>query len=232
MLKWKQLAAGGGSLTVPPSEPFFLERDGRPLPVSDELEPMFARHGFRRGPLRLRGHSQRFRPAQQTNLALQLRALLGINVRCEIVMYLLTHEAGHAAQIAREAYYFGRAVQNTLVDMSRSGVAQVRTERREKHYWLKPDAWARLLNRGDVFPKWITWPPLFSALERVWLKVNDPKMWELDPLLQSSELRHLMTEIRPAMERARYDKALSDDREYRGEKYLPVFMSDVLNLLG
>ena len=53
----------------------------------------------------------------------------------------------------------------------------------------------------------------------------------LDPLLQSSELRRLMSEIRPAMERARYDKALSDDREYLGEKYLPVFMSDVINLL-
>ena len=111
-------------------------------------------------------------------------------------------------------------------------MVQIRPAGREKHYWLKPDDWARLLNRGKVFPKWITWPPLFSALERVWMKVNDPKLLNLDPLPQSSELRRLMAEIRPAMERARYDRAPSDDREFLGEKYLPVFISDVINLLG
>jgi hypothetical protein len=231
VLKWKQLAEREASNQISP-EPLFRHRDGTQLPAPGEPEHQFARYGLLRGPLRLRGYSQRFRPTQQTNLALQLRALLGINVRCEIVMYLLTHEAAHAAEIAREAYYFGRAVQNTLVDMSRSGVVQIRPVGREKHYWLKPEVWAPLLNRGEVFPKWITWPPLFSALERVWTKLNEPKLWNLDPLLQSSELRRLMSEIRPAMERARFDKALSDDREYLGEKYLPVFMSDVINLLG
>ena len=45
---------------------------------------------------------------------LQLRALFGIKVRCEIIIYLLTHEAAHPSRIARDAYYFGLAVQNTL----------------------------------------------------------------------------------------------------------------------
>lgn len=52
------------------------------------------------------------------------------------------------------------------------------------------------------------------------------------PLTQSSELRQLMAEIRPALERARFDKKLSDNREYLGEKYLPVFLADVINLLA
>lgn len=233
VLKWKKLAEGDGQeLTVRAPEPLFYDREGRPLPVPEQGEPTFARHGFQRGPLRLRGYSQRFRPTQQTNLVLQLRALFGVSARCEIIMYLLTHEAGHASAIAKQSYYFPRAVQNALVDISRSGVAQIRSEGREKHYWLKQDAWSRLLNRNEVFPKWITWPPLFSAMERIWLKINDPKLWSSDLLLQSSEVRHLMAEVRPAMERARYDRALSDDREYRGEKYLPVFMSDILNLLS
>ena len=29
----------------------------------------------------------------------------------------------------------------------------------------------------------------------------------------------------------RYDKKLSDEREYPGEKYLPVFLADVIKLL-
>ncbi len=228
-MKWKLLAA-----SVDPSEavePFFFAPDGGPQPVLGESEPYFARCGFRRGPLRLRGHSQPFRATQPTNLALQLRALFGINVRCEIVLYLLTHEAAHPSQIAREAFYFERAVQGTLVDMLQSGVVGLRAHGREKHYWLKPEHWAALLNRPPVFPRWVTWPPLFAALERIWLKVNDPRLEALDPLLQSSELRQLMAEVRPAIERARFDKNLSDAREYLGEKYLPVFLADVIKLL-
>jgi hypothetical protein len=229
-MKWRLLAEPGQEPSV--AEGFFLAPDGERLPVLGELEPHFARYGFKRGPLRLRGYSQKFRPTQATNLALQLRALFGINVRSDIVLYLLTHEAAHPSQIAREAYYFGRAVQGTLVDMSQSGVVQLRSSGREKHYWLLQKHWAALLNRPEQFPLWITWPPLFSALERIWLKLNDPQLEALDPLLQSSELRQLMVEVRPAFERARFDKSLSDDREYLGEKYLPVFLSDVVKLLG
>jgi hypothetical protein len=228
-MKWKLLAESAPQLTV--AEEFFISPDGKRLPVLGEPEPHFARYGFKRGPLRLRGHSQIFRPSQPTNLALQLRSLFGINVRCEIVLYLLTHEAAHPSQIAREAYYFERAVQGTLVDMSQSGVVGLRSHGREKHYWLKQEHWAALLNRPQVLPQWVTWPPLFSALERIWLKINDPGLVALDPLLQSSELRQLMAEVRPAIERARYDKKLSDNREYLGEKYLPVFLADIIKLL-
>src|SRR5258708_3504081 len=75
--KWKQLATLGESLTSP--EPFFVLEDGNPQPVVGEPDPHFLRYGFKRGPLRLRGYSQKFRPTGQTNLALQLRALLGVN---------------------------------------------------------------------------------------------------------------------------------------------------------
>jgi hypothetical protein len=116
--------------------------------------------------------------------------------------------------------------------MSQSGIVQLRSSGREKHYWLLQKHWAALLNRPEPFPQWITWPPLFSALERIWLRLNDPLLQTLDPLLQSSELRQLMVELHPAFERARFDKTLSDDRAYLGERYLPVFLSDVLKLLG
>lgn len=228
--KWKMLASSVQPLAT--AEAFFFTADGEPQPVLGEPEPHFAKCGFRRGPLRLRGYSQKFRPSQPTTLALQLRALLGVNVRCECVLYLLTHEAAHPSEIARETYCFERAAQGTLVDMSRSGVVGLRTQGREKHYWLKPENWAALLNRPPLFPRWVTWPPLFSALERIWLKVNDPGLEALDPLLQSSELRQLMAEVRPGIERARFDKNLSDNREYLGERYLPVFLADVIKLLA
>jgi hypothetical protein len=229
MLKWKGLAESMPREKA--SESLFFAKNGRPLPILGKKDPHFARYGFKRGTIRSRRQSQTFRATAQTNLMLQLRALFGINVRCEVILYLLTHDAAHPSRIARDAYYFGRTVQNTLVDMTHSGVINLRKAGREKHYWLRPDVWATLLNREEPFPQWITWPPLFSALERIWLKLNDPKLLKADPLLQSSGVRHLMIEVRPLIERAEYDKALSDDRQYVGEAYLPVFLSDMRKLL-
>ena len=228
--KWKQLAAC--SARSAGDEELFFSEDGRPLPTLGEPEPLFARYGWKRGPLRLRGRSQEFRPTEVANLILQLRALFGINVRCEIVLYLLTHDAAHPSQIARDTYYFERTAQSTLVDMSRSGVIQVRMTSREKHYWLKQDSWRQLLNRGEQpTPKWVTWPPLFSALEQIWLRLNDPKLHTLESVLQASEVRQLMLKVRSSLGRAGFDRALSDDREHLGESYLPIFMADVKKLL-
>jgi hypothetical protein len=228
--KWKQLAASVARPAA--SEALFFHEDGEPIPAIGESEPLFARYGWLRGPLRLRGYSQEFRSTDVANLVLQLRALFGISVRCEIVIYLLTHDAAHPSQIARDACYFERAVQGTLVDMSRSGVIQVRAASREKHYWLKQEQWMQLLNRGEQsVPKWVTWPPLFSALERIWLRLNDPKLHNLESLLQASEVRQLMTKVRPSLERSGLDRTLSDDRQHLGESYLPVFIADVKKLL-
>lgn len=229
--KWKQLSRPSSSPQA--SEPLFFGEDGQPLPMVGEPEPQFARYGWQRGPLRLRGYSQEFRPAEGASLILQLRALFGINVRCEILLYLLTHEAAHPAQIAREGYYFERAVQGTLVDMSRSGVIQLRSANREKRYWLRQNEWLQLLNRsGQSLPRWTTWPPLFRALEQIWLRLNDPNLHDLESLLQASEVRQLMTQVRPSLERAGFDRVLSDDQQHLGESYLPIFIADVKKLLA
>jgi len=40
-----------------------------------------------------------------------------------------------------------------------------------------------------------------------------------------------MVQVRPVIDRAGTGKPLADDRQYLGEKYLPVFMADVMSLL-
>lgn len=228
-LKWRRLSEHPSLHTT--SQELFRLKDGRPSPVVGEPEPHFAAYGFRRGPLRLRGHSQPFRPFDRRNLVLQLRALCGVNVRAEVIAYLLTHEVGHPVEIAREACYHKRTVQDVLVEMNRSGVVDIRPSGREKHYWLRTDEWRGLLQRPDALPRWVSWPPYFSAIERIWRGIHDPKLDGLDPLALSSALRRLMVEVRPSLERAGIDKVLSDDRRYLGKKYLPVFFADVSRLL-
>ncbi|MGD0263199.1 MAG: hypothetical protein ABSD29_25825 [Verrucomicrobiota bacterium] len=41
-----------------------------------------------------------------------------------------------------------------------------------------------------------------------------------------------MMKVRPSLERAGFDRVLSDDRQHLGESYLPVFIEDVRKLLA
>jgi hypothetical protein len=229
-LKWRRL-----SQHLPrnaPAKEFFYLKNGRPLPVAGEPESHFAEWGWQRGPLRLRGHSLPFRPLELGNLLVQLRALCGVNVRAELVAYLLTHETGHPAEIARAAYYHKRTVQDVLAEMNQSGVVEIRQTGREKHYWVRTAEWMALLQRGEPMPRWVGWPPLLSALEQIWIELNEPRLDALEPLMLSSVLRQLMVKVRPALERTGFGKVLSDDRQHLGESYLPVFLADITKLLA
>jgi len=229
LLKWRRLTQKLPCNTVPGE--FFRLKDDRPSPVVGAPEPHFAGYGWLRGPLRLRGYSQPFRPLDSRNLVLQLRALCGVNVRAEVIAYLLTHETGHPVEIARATYYHKRTIQDVLAEMNRSGIVDIRPTGREKHYWLRINEWRTLLQRSDALPQWACWPPYFSALERIWQHIHDPRFDGLDPLGLSSVLRQLMVAVRPAIERTGFDKVLSDDRHYLAEAYLPVFLSDITKLL-
>jgi len=229
MLKWRRLAQEAD--TDRDRESLFFLKSGEPMPMVGQPDEYFQRYGLLRGKLEFRGHSQPVRTALKTNIIYKLRALFGVNARCEILLYLLTHESAHPSRIARETYYYQKTVQDTLVDMTCSGLIQVRSTGREKHYWLRPEIWSDLLMKGESFPEWVNWPPLFSALERIWLKLNRPELYKLDPLLQSSELRQLMRDVRPDIERAGFARTLTDDRGYLGEDYTSVFLSDITNLL-
>ncbi len=230
-LKWKRLAG------TPPqpneTQPLFFLGNGRPIPVMHDPDPTFQIYGYEREILNLRGYSQKVSPTVTPALLFQLRALFGINARTEILAYLLTHEQAHPSRIARETYYNQKTVQNALVDMTASGTVRVKSSGREKHYWVKPEAWWALLERKDKAPDWVIWPPLFRALELIWIRLNeDPLRSQSDALLVASELRQLMLQVQPLFERAGFGRQLSDDKLYIGEEYLDVFLDDVRKVLS
>ena len=231
-LKWKSLAScqpGGKEL-----ESLFYFGTGEPMGSWGKSDPHFEKYGFFRGPLNLRGYSQRFRPNTTTNLILQLRSLFGANARCEILAYLITHKEAHPSEVARETYYYKKTVQDTMVDMASSGIIHTRTVGREKRYWLNLEQWAKLLHREDSIPQWITWAPLFSALERIWLESGKiaEKENKGDKLVLASQLNQLMKEVRPDIQRAGFHEALSGERQYQGEEIYDAFIFDIKRLLS
>ena len=100
--KWSQIADGPRSHGKEPEPLFYLE-SGAPLPVVREHDPTFAEYGFIRDRFEERGVAETFRPELPGNLLLKLRALFGVNARCEVFAYLLSIESGRRVRSRRSA---------------------------------------------------------------------------------------------------------------------------------
>jgi hypothetical protein len=228
-LKWKRLAAPRFPRNP---EPLFFLKSGKPIPMPDEKAPEFSAYGLLRGPIKLRGHAQPFPTKGMPSLLLRLRALLGINARCELLCLLAAAEEIHPSDVERQAGYSPRTVQNTLAEMARSGIVQVRSGNREKWYCLQSDVLDHLLKPEGSPTPWVNWAPLFRAFEMLWIGVIDPKRQNLDPLTQASEWRRLGKEMRPLLAEAGLGRQLEDGSSFRGIEYSSIFIRDIKGILN
>ena len=186
-LKWKVL-------TKAEPRPLFPH-----LALLNRTDEKFRRWGWLRPPLENRGLSRPPRPNQPATFLLKLRALFGRQSRAEIIAWLLTHEAGHPAQIARETGYFRGSVQNVLNELELSGHVQATRQGREKLFVSRHDQWRFLLTweQGDTaeFPRWLPWPNIFTLIRGVHDLVDRPGFREHSEDLQAIELNRVVGPI-------------------------------------
>lgn len=229
--KWSGLAdARPGSDAD--SVPLFYRSSGAPLPVVREPDPVFAEYGLARDRFDERGIAEPFRPERAANLILRLRALLGVNARCEILGYLLLNRTGSPRAMASDCYFFPATVSKAMAEMERSGFLVSRTEGRRKLYQLVPETWSRLLLADDTRPEWIAWPRVFRALERIWLLVDDPELAVKPAVEQASALRRLLVDgVISQLERGRPGFAFGDIKARPGEALTPFFVDRLRSLL-
>ncbi len=228
--KWKPLAA----LSEPfprTTEPLFISKEGKPQPSFGPTDPIFLRHGFQRSPIKRRELSQSPNPLLPTTLLWKLRALFGVQARAEILLWLLTHESGHAADIARGTFYFPRTVDETLKELSTSGLVKSARAGREKRYWLKLSEWSFLQtwNRPDGFPRWIDWARLFTVQERIGVVLSNP---DLSPMLQASELRRVFDELQPVISEGGLLPSFAASRHDIGTAFTNALLEDVSTLFA
>jgi hypothetical protein len=229
--KWSGLADARPGFDAE-SESLFYRSSGAALPVVREPDPVFAEYGLVRDRFEARGIAEPFRPERNGNLILKLRALLGVNARCEILSYLLLNHAGSPRAMASDCYFFPATVSKAMAEMERSGFLVSRTEGRRKLYHLVPESWSRLLLSDDDRPEWVTWPRLFRALERIWLLVNDPELAEKSAFEQASALRRLLTDgVIDQLERGRPGFVFGDIKAHPGEALTRFFVDRLRSLL-
>lgn len=226
-MKWKKLAS-----TFPLSEPvpLFYQDPETPMPVAGELDPTYLARGLQRPLQRSRMTAAAFPQEGAPSLLLRLRALLGVHIRCEILCLLGARAEAHPSLLARLIGLSPRTVQNILVDMTRSGLVQVRTEGRQKQYALVPGPLDGLL-RPDGPTPWRNSAPFYFALEKTWFGICDPRIQGLDNLTLASHWRRLAREVSPQLGLAGLGQPLRLAAKLSGENYVQEFMADVLGLL-
>jgi len=202
---------------------FFLP-NGRPMSPSKNQDPLFLQHGFQRNPLLPRGYSMPFPADVPAARLLKLRALFGVNARCEILDYLARNGTGHPREIARELYYSQKAVHDTMADLAASGVVQSSKGARERVYRLSPGALPFLDHDANAMG-WINWPVLLSAAERVWHLAEDLCAADLDSSVEDSEIALVMDPVVDRLSRARWVTALAGSDSSGGILPLDQFHS-------
>jgi hypothetical protein len=232
MRKWAALSAPAPAGSEP--EPLFIHTDGSPLPVLQEPDPHFLRHGLVRDPMELRGMSQPPDPSRAANLLCCLRALFGVNARAEIIAWLLTHESGHPAAIARDTGYFSKSIQHTLNEIEDSGHIRSRRDGREKIFWIKPGDWNFLVTwqQPAGFPRWVDWMPVFSAITTFIDALGKPGLDDAPEQIQSIQLRQSLDTAMPALSRAGLAETLTASREQKGGRLITNLLADLDVLMG
>jgi len=193
--KWRTLLRDVETAPVIATEVLFPD-----VPVVGEVDSLFAQHGWRRGPVKLRQLSQGPNPDQVTNLLFKLRSLFGVQARAEVMAFLLTHESGHPAEMAERLAYFPRSIQTTLNDMERSGHVLSGRSGREKRFWLRRDEWSFLITwqiPERQFPTWIDWAPRFIAMEAIWKFLHRNELESAPAGVQAIELRAALEKLSP-----------------------------------
>lgn len=217
----------------PEAEPLFFDINGRPMGGFGPTDEVFLKFGFERGPIQLRGYSRQFNAVMPESALLRLRSLFGVSARAEITLYLATHKMAHPSGIAKDTGFSQKNIQDTLVDMTASGIVHTAAlEGRKKSYFIHSKDLSPFLYDPDNPPAWVTWPPLFSALEELWLTLQTIDKNEPSPLLLSSDSRRLMKSIRPRIEASGFGECLSNPESFPGEQYADIFQRDIRRLLG
>lgn len=221
-MKWKLMA----KMVPPRDEPqaLFYLPDGRPLPQSADSEATFLKHGFVRSPITLRGYSQTFPTDAAPCRLLRMRALFGVNARCDVLTYLAMNGVGHPREVARELYYSQKAIHDVMTDMACSGVIHSSRGARERTFRITSDSLPFLTDRIEV-PGWINWPILLSTAETAWNMTEELRAAGLDPPVESSEIVLTMKPLLERLARTRWAPAIPNAQPQQGIVLLQAFQA-------
>jgi hypothetical protein len=218
-------------------ESLFFSKDGKSYPPSPEPDSFFMSCGFNRPEVKIRRLTREVPITSQSTIRFLLRALFGVGSRAECLTYLLTNEGGHPSEVAKAIGLSVRGTQDTLIDLSRSGLVLTRTRGRRKiEYWLSHERWWEFLTKGSITeikkPIWIDWISLYSALSKVWAALNELAKEELSDYMRSSKLRDSMETVGNEFLKSGLDIPPVPGRNIKPNEYEKAFETFIIKVFG
>jgi hypothetical protein len=204
--KWVVFAEAMKPKALVGEEQLFLMKDGKSYPALGESLEGFRAYGYLRLPFILRNTARPIPLNTKSAIRFPLRSLFGVGSRAECILYLLTHEGGHPAELAEKIGISVRGVQDALIELSQSGLVLTRVRGKRKiEYWLSQDRWWDFI-RGqgttdEDGPIWVDWIKLFSGLMELWSAVDSAGESDSE-YMRSSKLREAFELIREEFARS------------------------------
>jgi hypothetical protein len=208
----------------------FLDRSGQPLPTMGAEDPDFARHGLRRPALDLRAMSSAPDSRSTANVRFTLRALVGVGVRAEVLLYLLTHASSHGRRVADRSQHSQRQVSEYLGALSTAGWVESWVEGRTVQYRLVSGSLARVSSETG----YVDWVRVFAALAHMWhaLLLREA---ETDPYGKSVRSREALAALREALPLEGIDLPIPEPERYPGgriEGHAEQLLQQISTALG
>jgi hypothetical protein len=219
------------------AETLFFSKDGKHHPPSPEPDLSFLSCGFNRPEVNIRGFTREVPVTSQSSIRFLLRALFGVGSRAECLTYLLTHEGGHPAEIAKVIGLSVRGTQDALIDLSKSGLVLTRMKGKRKiEYWLSQERWWEFLTKGSITeikkPIWIDWIALYSALSKVWVVLGEMNKEGISDYMRSSKLRGSLEQVGNEFLKSGLDIPPIPGKDVKPYEYEKAFEAFMIKVFG
>lgn len=233
--KWGVLAKEKASKQEP--APFFIASQGTMTTRQGEPDPDFLAHGWLRPSPRQKALSMPPSSERLANVLLNLRALIGVSSRCEIILCLLTRPSARAADLARLTGYSPQSIQTVLGEMTLSGkvysdearpVAGPQRSGRgvSRRFYIQTTDW-RFLWPADYAPRWLPWAALFALSQGVHEALDTIE----DETMLSIRVRRVMEEHVTELTEGMGHKLLGYNSDMTGQVLLEGLAADLPRLL-
>jgi hypothetical protein len=212
------------------------ETSNQIFPGNIEKDRSFERYGFVRNVLKLSSKSREVIPTSQATIRFLLRSLFGVGSRAECILYLLTHDGGHPSEVAKAIGISIRGTQDTLIELSKSGLILTRIRGKRKiEYWLSMERWWEFLVKSSFEeikkPVWIDWIILFAALSKVWETLLEIRATTSE-YMKSSKLREAMEVVGDEFAKTGIDIPPIPGKDVRPEDYAKAFEDFIIRVFG
>ena len=130
-----------------------------------------------------------------------------------------------------------RGTQDTLIDLSRSGLVLSRIKGKRKiEYWLSHERWWEFLSKGSIVeikrPVWLDWIALYEALSQVWAALNEISKEGLSDYMRSSKLRDAMKTIGNEFLKSGLDISPIPEMNIKPREYEKAFETFIIKVFG